>query len=149
MKETPLHYACTSQNLQKIRLLLAYNAKVNICDSHQLSPMLMAFRSPNLSQLSIQIVNLLLAAGSQLTTECITGLKSIISFLPHSLAKQELLKLLDLRISQPLPLQWLCRCQIRSTIRSNVDDNVQTLPLPPQILRFLNFHDIMEDDCEY
>lgn len=146
MKETPLHYACSSQNLAKIRLLLAYSVDVNLCDSHQLTPMLMAFKSPELSEVTVQIVNLLLAAGSQLTQECFNGLKSIINFLPSTNAKNDLMNLLEQRISNPLPLQWLCRTQIRCMIKSNVDRNVQSLPLPPQILRFLNFKDILGGD---
>ncbi|CAL1538745.1 unnamed protein product [Lymnaea stagnalis] len=152
MKETALHYACNIQDVEKIRLLLAYGADVNAQDTLRFSPLMMAMKGFSLhplksqTNLGISLVRLLLAAGARLQQDNLGRLKSTILFVPDAAEKkQELFDLLYCQVSQPSELQALCRVKIRKSVQPNIDKNVEILPLPPQLIRYLKFFDVIED----
>ncbi|GFN79422.1 ankyrin repeat-containing domain [Plakobranchus ocellatus] len=152
-RETALHYACAARSLDKMRLLLAYGAHPGALGAHWVTPITAALvslfqeerESQEAGSLVVQMVRLLLAAGAKLRPDRLQGLCSIVVLI-RSLgpqARQELLDILEWRASRPASLQELCRICVRRATAPNVDSNVVRLPLPKQIVAYLQFEDIL------
>ena len=150
--KTALHYACISLDLKKIKLLLAYDADVNIYEFHSCLPLMSVVKNPAFMNLRTWpdvvnvIIDLLLAAGTKLSVEGLEVMRSVVVDLEnrHDLGDKgiQLIRNLYRHISEPLSLNSLCRIHIRNSIRPNIDDHVDKLPLPVPLLRYLKFSDI-------
>ncbi|KAK0042775.1 ankyrin repeat protein [Biomphalaria pfeifferi] len=149
MKETALHYACSLQDVKKVRLLLAYGADVNAQDRLRLSPLMVNMHNLSMSigpqyDIAVVIARLLLAAGSRLKLEYLDSLRYPSSLLPCvAQKKRDLFNMLYQHVSQPLGLLALCRVRLRRLIQPNIDKNIDSLPLPQHVKRYLNFWDIV------
>ena len=151
--QTALHYACITHDLNKISLLLSYGADVNVRDMGLNSPLLTTIKfSPQLEpktwpKVILPIVSILLAAGTVVTAACLVKLRSaLVELDPVCKETQQVMTELFNQAAQPKSLQFLCRINIRANISPDIDQKLESLPLPVSIVGFLKFSDILKRD---
>lgn len=142
-----LHTACRYSNTAAIKLLLAYGADANVSDffGNPLMTLLCKIEDWHIDPTKrlVQIVHLLIAAGSKLSH----GNFKITNIINRSMKpmsdelKTILAMLLEMEASPP-DLQFQCRIVIRRSVPPNKDEHIAKLPLPTQVIRYLSFDEV-------